>query len=338
MLATPAVAAGQRGNGPRPIQVARDARQVLELLDLVFGPGLDRPGRLLIGGGFHVGQEAPFIMRHSLSARRFTPGFVWEENGRIIGNVTLVDGRRPGRFLIANVAVHPSHRRRGIGRVLMAEALAYLLGIAGRQVLLQVEANNEAAIRLYQELGFTIVGRVTLWEVARRMLKPLAEASEKPEARPLERRLWQAAYELDVASAHPDLTWPAPPRPELYKPGWRQRFQVVLDGRRTETWTTTLENEGRRILTGLGSIESEWSRPHALRLRVEPAWRGQFERPLLAKLLRRLGYLRGDHVQASHPSADEVANSLFLEAGFQARRQLTVMKRELAYRPQGEKR
>jgi ribosomal-protein-alanine N-acetyltransferase len=60
---------------------------------------------------------------------------------------------------INNIASHPSYRRLGIGRGLLAEAVA-----AGRRggaafILLEVRASNEAAQELYRKTGFVIIGR-----------------------------------------------------------------------------------------------------------------------------------------------------------------------------------
>lgn len=55
--------------------------------------------------------------------------------------------------------VEPAGRRCGVGRELVAEALARASGIAGvRQVNLGVNASNTAAIALYESLGFSSFG------------------------------------------------------------------------------------------------------------------------------------------------------------------------------------
>lgn len=58
-----------------------------------------------------------------------------------------------------NVAVSPEHRREGIGRALVL-ALCEEAGQRGAAFLtLEVRPTNEAAVRLYQSLGFAEVGR-----------------------------------------------------------------------------------------------------------------------------------------------------------------------------------
>ena len=53
---------------------------------------------------------------------------------------------------IANVAVHPRFRRRGIGRLLVAAAIEQ--GEDLYRLTLEVRTSNEAAIALYRALGF----------------------------------------------------------------------------------------------------------------------------------------------------------------------------------------
>jgi ribosomal-protein-alanine N-acetyltransferase len=55
---------------------------------------------------------------------------------------------------LLNVAVAPSSRRQGIGRALVEDVLAYARAHDASKVLLEVRASNEAALRLYERLGF----------------------------------------------------------------------------------------------------------------------------------------------------------------------------------------
>lgn len=53
---------------------------------------------------------------------------------------------------IANVAVHPNHRRHGIARKLVTAAIEQ--GYSLSRLTLEVRASNAAAIALYESLGF----------------------------------------------------------------------------------------------------------------------------------------------------------------------------------------
>ncbi|MFZ0548610.1 MAG: hypothetical protein WAM60_24385, partial [Candidatus Promineifilaceae bacterium] len=133
------------------------------------------------------------------------------------------------------------------------------------------------------------------------------------------------AYYLDRACVNPNLNWPAPKPRDYYKNDLWRRLSNFINGRKTESWVVT-EKAPQRKLVGLATINSEWGRPHNLQLRITPEWRGKLERPLLAKLIRRLRYLRGTNILMDHLAGDETTNSLLSEANFQTRRYLTFMQ------------
>ena len=79
--------------------------------------------------------------------------------------VAVADGRVVGYVIvwliadeihIANVAVHPAWRRKGVGERLIREALMYKEGFSW--VGLEVRDSNAAARALYRKLGFQEVG------------------------------------------------------------------------------------------------------------------------------------------------------------------------------------
>ena len=61
-------------------------------------------------------------------------------------------------FVIANVAVDVPHRRKGVGSRILQVALDEAAGRGLKQSLLDVRASNLAAIRMYEEHGFRMVG------------------------------------------------------------------------------------------------------------------------------------------------------------------------------------
>lgn len=60
---------------------------------------------------------------------------------------------------ITNVAVLPEYRRQGIARALLATLLEEARRLSLATVTLEVRASNEAAIALYEGMGFLPVGR-----------------------------------------------------------------------------------------------------------------------------------------------------------------------------------
>ena len=314
-------------NGPRPINLKHDVPQVADLLELAFGEKLDFEGRQAIRRS--PNGNPTFLWRLNPQTNRLPPGYVWQENGRIIGNVTLIATKIPGRHIIANVAVHPNYRRRGIARSLMQSVLQQVRARHGNVVILQVVKDNTPAIELYEELRFLKIGAMTEWRSTVSRLRNLPGDSPdaaKTAVTPLRNQQWQDAYRLDTTSQHPDLTWPEPIPPDYYRWRWWEAMNDFLYGRSRETWATTTQS-GQ--LAGLATISSEWGRPFNLTLRIHPERRGQLERPLLTKLIRRLQNMSRRNIIIHHLDNDTVTNQLLKEANFTPRRSLIHMRLDL---------
>ncbi|MBK8934753.1 MAG: GNAT family N-acetyltransferase [Candidatus Promineifilaceae bacterium] len=317
-------------NGPRPINLNKDIPQVLELLQIAFGESLDAEGRRALQGYYAPqSQMQPAILwRLNPAASRLSQGYVWEENGRVVGNTTLLTTRLHGRFLIVNVAVHPDYRRRGIARLLMQAVTDNVRQRGGREILLQVDHNNSHAIDLYTDLGYANLGAMTTWTAVAGRVHALENPSTIP-IRELRAREWHQAYDLDRLALSPDLNWPEPILPDTYRLGFWRRVANFTNARTAETWVAARHER----LVGMASIWSEWGRAHQLLLRVQPNWMGELERPLLAKALRRLPYLPRRNIRIDHPADDQLTNDLLREANFKPQRTLIHMRLDLRPTP-----
>ena len=58
---------------------------------------------------------------------------------------------------IANFAVSPDYRNRGVGKYLFAESLTHIRELGGDSVSLEVRVSNIPAQRLYKQFGFRII-------------------------------------------------------------------------------------------------------------------------------------------------------------------------------------
>ncbi|MGN0550938.1 MAG: ribosomal protein S18-alanine N-acetyltransferase [Acutalibacteraceae bacterium] len=79
-----------------------------------------------------------------------------ENNGQAVGYIGLhivCD-----EAYIANLAVHPDFRRKGIARQLLQTAEGLSLGMGCRFISLEVRKSNNAAISLYKSEGFKTAG------------------------------------------------------------------------------------------------------------------------------------------------------------------------------------
>ena len=314
-------------DGLRPIDMSRDVPQIVELLRMVFGAALELDEGQLLGDDVSA-QITSLFYRFNPATSRLTNGFVWLANGRIVGNVTLLPTKSWDRFLVANVAVHPNYRRQGIARAMMHAVTSAVKKRGGRAILLQVVKDNDSAIDLYRSLGYVDVGHMTTWHSSASRLRRIDPPASAPaiDVRPLPGRQWREAYALDTTCVPADLNWPEPLRPDAYRQTIWQRLSDTMNSRLFETWTA----EANDRLVGLATISSQWGRSHLLTVRVHPDAAGQLERPLLAKLVRRLQYLPRRNVRIDHPDDDVVTNALLTEANFTTQRTLTHMRLDLS--------
>jgi ribosomal protein S18 acetylase RimI-like enzyme len=82
------------------------------------------------------------------------------EGGAPCGVVgAAIDESDPTRAQLISMWTAPTHRQRGVGRVLVGQILVWARDRGVCSVQLMVTSNNESAMRFYQRLGFTRTGR-----------------------------------------------------------------------------------------------------------------------------------------------------------------------------------
>ena len=79
--------------------------------------------------------------------------------GRIVGYLCLWEIGH--EIHITNLAVHPELRRQGVGRRLLALAMAEGAARGVTLAFLEVRPTNAQALKLYESLGFQVIGRRT---------------------------------------------------------------------------------------------------------------------------------------------------------------------------------
>lgn len=225
----------------RAIELRRDLASIADLIDLCFADHMDAEGRDYIR---HVRQIARGLGNYFTEGT--TPensqlpfhGYVWEENGTIIGNLTLIQVRKIDRrtYLIANVAVHPDWRGRGIGRLLTERAIAHVRAHGGQKIHLQVRVDNPSAVHIYQDLGFEELARRTTWVPGKAPLS-VPESSNKNLVTKRRREEWAQQKEW-LRTIYPyNLTWNLPFSMERLKPGFWNWFSVFLNGGNIRGWS-----------------------------------------------------------------------------------------------------
>lgn len=86
--------------------------------------------------------------------------FVAIIENKVIG--TIMAGYDGHRGWIYSVAVHPEHRKQGIGSLLVAHAERALTGRGCLKINLQIVAGNEPVAAFYASLGYAVEPRVSM--------------------------------------------------------------------------------------------------------------------------------------------------------------------------------
>ena len=131
---------------------ADDAQTLVQLGSAV---GREDGGWLLTTDGWRsVADERRYLR----ALRRYPHAavFVAEDGDRIVGRLSLSRDNHPASSHVADLGlmVAATHRRRGIGRALLDQAVAWAREAGIRKLELHVFPWNEAAIRLYETYGF----------------------------------------------------------------------------------------------------------------------------------------------------------------------------------------
>ena len=82
-----------------------------------------------------------------------TFGWISPEGGMVLARVAADDSE------ILTLAVDPSCRRRGLGRLLMQQAMRTAAGRGAKVMFLEVADSNQPACALYAAIGFAEAGR-----------------------------------------------------------------------------------------------------------------------------------------------------------------------------------
>jgi ribosomal protein S18 acetylase RimI-like enzyme len=153
----------------RPLNVLRDLSAVADLIETCFSSTMDSDGKQYVQDMRRAGKDNSFVRWANHAAETTSlplSGYIWEENGRIVGNASLIPFRHKKQrtYLIANIAVHPDYRRKGIARSLTERAIRHAREKKVDNIWLHVRDDNPGAIELYTKLGFVERARRTSWQ------------------------------------------------------------------------------------------------------------------------------------------------------------------------------
>jgi ribosomal-protein-alanine N-acetyltransferase len=111
----------------------------------------------LHAGAFHRGWSEDEFERLLASSTNLGEGAAFSDGGRLQGFVLSRLAKVEAEIL--SIVVDKSTRRQGVGRALFAKHLDRLRDLGVRELFLEVEETNRAAIAFYDGFGFKNVGR-----------------------------------------------------------------------------------------------------------------------------------------------------------------------------------
>lgn len=241
----------------RPFLVGKDLKPVANLVEACFAETLDEDGRRYIEQ-MQAAARNPRYLHWAMAVAENVPlplsGYVWEEDGRLVGNLSLIPFNIQGKrsYLIANVAVDPAYRRRGIARALTANALQHAREHGATQVWLHVREENLPAINLYLSLGFTERARRTTWECLPQS-KDFALPGPGEHSEIIISRSQPAHWALIRAWMSriypPELTWHLPYNLKAYRPGFWGSLYRFLTAIEVWQWAAVRHNRLLGVLT-----------------------------------------------------------------------------------------
>lgn len=325
--------AAGHASGPRRLDPSTDLTGVASLIEEAFSQELDREGKQVLRELRQLSRLGPlwWVLKNlGTEFDDLMSGFVWEEDGQIVGNVSVSPiGQLLVNWRISNVAVRIPYRNRGIAGQLMRVAVDYVRKRGGRTTYLQVRDDNGPALHVYEALGFREVTAET--ELFLPALPPSSQSdgqSDGSQARPLRPEEGGEVYSLALDSV--------PASDQRLTPLQKLDFQIDWLQRLSETLTALISGqrfyrfvaEGEDGLVGYISLVTARRRAgvHRLRLLVHPSYRGKVERPLIRAALQALARQSPAETQIKLNAGKDQEIEAFQSFGFVKRRTLVTME------------
>jgi ribosomal protein S18 acetylase RimI-like enzyme len=304
----------------RQIDPWRDGRAVANLLESAFRDEIiDDTGQRLINA----------LRNHGMFdalAFGFGTGFVWVEEGHVVGNASVQRNfMRRDTWIIGNVATLPSHRNRGIGRAVVDACVGHAMNKGARFVALQADAANAPALHLYEKVGFERLGEVSHY------LRPSLHALPMPppdRAGMLHRARWSdrhAVWALAMRNVPDVLTFAEPYDSSMHRLGLRWSVMNALNGNPEQWWM--MEGPSTRAPAGAARTRAniEGSN-HAVELLLGDEAGADEGRSLLRAALERLRDYAAKPIYSAQSQPHVAAHAALSAEHFQLTRTLVHMR------------
>lgn len=302
----------------------RDGRAVASLLEICFhAEGIDDGGQRLLNMLRHYGPFEAWTLDGA-------PGYVWQEDGQIIGNASIQrNSTRRDTWIVGNVATHPSYRGRGIATKLVEACIRHARAQRASFVALQVYEGNQPARRVYEKLGFVAMGSAVHYRHAPLNHRlPVESTNPNHTARPftLRHANWgdrAAVWDLAQQTTPGTMTYAETFDSSLYQLGLRWSFANVFNGN-PEQWRIGEGNHGE-----IGAIRTRANidmSEHHLELLLDRNASMEMGLMLIDAGLERLRHYLSRPILAIQCRAHPAVHNALQTAQFQPLRELVHMR------------
>lgn len=319
--------------GVRRLNPLRDLGQVASVIEEGFGSDLTDPGKQVLREMRILSRLGPLLWWLAVTSpdfREYHSGFVWVEEGQIIGSLHITRPRPYSRrWFISNVAVRVTFRGRGIARALMEAALAWAREQGGEAAFLRVRRDNAVAWSLYESLGFQPLYDLVKLRLA--WVPPVEKVTvDEISLSPYHPRQWGQVRELAWAAIPARLRWLGPTQVADFRPNLDRRladwWASLTTGRKT--WRLVAQC-GKRIVAAMVVNAAGHRGNHFLTLHIHPDCRGKIEEMLVTEALSHLWPQRDRATVATLPVGYAEILTVLKRHGFMEQETLTLMRRSL---------
>jgi len=335
-------------SGIRPFDVGRDLRPVARLIAQAFSAELDTSGMAILREMRWMGHFSGLIRTLNYATGEFDDyfsGFIWEEDSKVVGNITVQRGDPSGkRWQIANVAVLPDYRGRGIGRRLLQRALEHIKQSDGQWAVLQVYESNQAARNLYYQTNFEQVDGFAEFSMDRIQKKNYPVSIEKLAT--FNTNHWQDLYDLAHSQSGEQGQWWRTLRrndfyisfeQELEEWFWRMMGRERIYRRCIQTLIPKNSTSSRyqrdryncRFEAALVLKAQRWRGYHEMKFWARPEHHGKYEDTLIQWSLSMLQEYPRWPIRVTLSTQYQAALTSLQRHGFENVRTLLTMRRQV---------
>lgn len=310
--------------GIRPVNIRTDLAPIADLIEIAFSDRMDRGGRSALREMrmmSKLGIGAGIVFRMSDLTMGIQLGYVWVEDQKIVGNVSIYptkDYTKQKVWVVANVATHPDYRRRGIARKLMHHSMEQITRNGGDRAVLQVDYDNYGAQKIYRDLGFVDERAWTVW--TRQGSRHVPSPAEFDNVFISRRRWreWNAEFEL-AKQVRPNekggLGWLRPTEKSQFQNTLLNWADNLIKFRNKEHLIIRSKDENA-ILASL-IIDRTFGTATRLILIVHPDYVGLYDEALISTAVRRFG---NEKLVIEHPHDQSFTNEIFRRYQFTSHR------------------